>query len=261
MEPGPIDATAQRTLLVIGIGAGDPDHVTVQAVRAINETDVFFIVDKGAEKSSLVDVRTEILRRHRTTPPRIVELAEPPRDRQADAYVAAVGDWHAARARLFAEAIARELPEGGTGAFLVWGDPALYDSTLRVIERILAAGVVDFDYRVIPGITSVQTLTAAHRTTLNRIGEPIHITTGRRLAGGFPADLDSVVVMLDAGLACESFADTSLEILWGAYLGTPDQVLLSGRLVDVAADIARTKRELRERHGWIMDTYLLRSAD
>jgi precorrin-6A synthase len=193
---------------------------------------------------------------HRTGEYRVVEIADPPRDRGAAAYARAVEDWHEARAALFAEAVARELPDGGTGAFLVWGDPALYDSTLRVIERMLSR--VDFDYRVIPGITSVQTLTAEHRITLNRIGEPIHITTGRRLATGFPDDLDAVVVMLDAALACEDFADGDVEIYWGAYLGTPEQVLMSGRLVDVAHDIARTKRELREKHGWIMDTYLLR---
>jgi precorrin-6A synthase len=245
-----------RTLLVIGIGAGDPDHLTVQAIKAINEAEVFFVVDKGAEKSSLVELRSEILRRHRTGDHRVVEIPDPPRDRGAAGYAGAVADWHEARARLFADAVARELPGDGTGAFLVWGDPALYDSTLRVIERMLAR--IEFDYRVIPGITSVQTLTAAHRITLNRIGEPIHITTGRRLAAGFPEDLDSVVVMLDAALACEHFADGELEIFWGAYLGTPEQVLMSGRLVDVAGEIAQAKRELREKHGWIMDTYLLR---
>jgi precorrin-6A synthase len=65
-------------------------------------------------------------------------------------------------------------------------------------------------------------------------------------------------VMLDAGLACQHFDDPELDIYWGAYLGTPDEVLKSGRLIDVAADIARTKQELRAQHGWIMDTYLLR---
>jgi precorrin-6A synthase len=162
------------------------------------------------------------------------------------------------RSLRFEAAIGANLGADGVGAFLVWGDPALYDSTLRVIDRILARGAIDFEYRVIPGITSVQALAARHRLPLNRIGEPIHITTGRRLADGFPDDLDSVVVMLDAALACVDFADEELYIYWGAYLGTPDEVLRSGRLVDVAADLARTKRDLRARHGWIMDTYLLR---
>jgi precorrin-6A synthase len=249
-----------RTILVIGIGAGNPEYVTMQAVNALNEADVFFVVDKGEDKSDLVALRQEICARYIRDQSgyRIVEIPDPPRDRGADAYEGAVQDWHERRALLFEEAIAEHLPDDGVGAFLVWGDPALYDSTLRVIDRILARQVVDFDYRVIPGITSVQALTAQHRMPLNRIGEAIHITTGRRLAAGFPDELDSAVVMLDAGLACKEFDDPDLHIYWGAYLGTPDEVLMSGRLVDVAADVDRTKRELKARHGWIMDTYLLR---
>jgi precorrin-6A synthase len=251
-----------RTILVIGIGAGDPEYVTMQAVNALNEASVFFVVDKGDEKGSLLALRDEICRRYIRDQDgyRVVEILDPPRDRTAQAYESAVGDWHEARAVLFEKSIAEQLPAGETGAFLVWGDPALYDSTLRVIERVLARGAVTFDYSVIPGITSVQALAAQHRQTLNRTGEPIHITTGRRLAAGFPEDLDSVLVMLDAGLACQHFDDPELDIHWGAYLGTADEVLKSGRLIDVADDIARTKQELKTRHGWIMDTYLLRRS-
>ena len=34
-----------RRVLVIGIGAGDPEQVTVQAIKALNETDVFFVIE------------------------------------------------------------------------------------------------------------------------------------------------------------------------------------------------------------------------
>ena len=111
---------------------------------------------------------------------------------------------------------------------------------------------------MIPGISSVQALAARHRLPLNRIGEPVHITTGRRVAGGLPDDVDSAVVMLDPGLACKDLDDPSLEIYWGAYVGTPDETLISGRLSEVAADIEAAKLALRNRHGWIMDTYLVR---
>lgn len=249
-----------REILVIGIGAGHPDYVTMQAVRALNRAHVFFVVDKGEAKSGLLELREEICRRHISDQSgyRFVEIAEPPRDRAAARYERAVEDWHERRAVLFESAIADELAEDGVGAFLVWGDPALYDSTLRVIDRILARGVVQFEYSVIPGITSVQALTAQHRIPLNRIGEPIHITTGRRLADGLPAGLDSAVAMLDAGFAAGGLTDPDLEVFWGAYLGTPDEVLIAGRLAEVAPQIAETKQRLREQHGWIMDTYLVR---
>jgi precorrin-6A synthase len=244
------ETRAVRELLVIGIGAGDPDHVTMQAVAALNRAEVFFLVGKGQEKQSLIDVREEILRRHVRTGYRTVEIQDPERDRSPSAgaaqYLTAIEGWHGDRARLFEEAICDNLDEDGVGAFLVWGDPALYDSTLRVIDS------------VIPGITSIQTLTAAHRLPLNRIGEPIHITTGRRMAAGLPEGLDSAVVMLDAGMAAATLKDPDLYIYWGAYLGTSQEVLRSGRVVDVIEEIAATKRALREQHGWIMDTYLLR---
>jgi precorrin-6A synthase len=249
-----------RRILVIGIGAGNPDHVTVQAVKALNEASVFFVVDKGEDKASLLALRHEVCERFIDDQDgyTIVEIPEPPRDRSAARYEAAVGDWHEARAAAFERAIEEHLPDGATGGFLVWGDPSLYDSTLRVIDRILARGAVAFDYEVIPGITSVQALAAAHRLPLNRVGEPIHITTARRLAAGVPEELDSAVVMLDPGFAAGELAEPGLEVFWGAYLSTSDEVLVAGRLGDVAEDIVRKKKELKTRHGWIMDTYLIR---
>ena len=245
-----------RRLLVIGIGAGDPDHVTVQAIKAMNLVDVFFVLDKGAAKDDLVRVRRQILAEHVSRPHRVVEVQDPPRDRNPADYRAAVDDWHEARAALYERTILEELDEDGCGAFLVWGDPSLYDSTLRIVERVLDRGAVPLTYDVVPGITSVQALTARHRIVLNRVGEPVTITTGRRLAG-MPAGQDDVVVMLDGEEAFRRVGG-DVDIWWGAYLGTPDEVLRSGRLADVREDISRTRAEARARKGWIMDTYLLR---
>jgi precorrin-6A synthase len=261
--PGVREDGWMRELLVIGMGPGHPDQITVQAVQALNRVDVFFRIDKGEAKSGLNAARDEILRRHVTSPGyRVVEIPEPPRDRSAsltDAdYQGAVRDWHEARAELIETAIADELGQDSVGAFLVWGDPSVYDSTLRIIDRLLARGVVPFEYAVIPGVTSVQALAAAHRIPLNRIGEPIHITPARRIAGGLPDGLDSAVVMLDSGFTAAGFGDPGLTVFWGAYLGTPDETLISGRLSEVAGEIVATRAGLRARHGWIMDTYLLR---
>ncbi len=250
-----------RELLVIGIGAGHPDQLTVQAVQAMNRVEVFFLIDKGDSKSGLNAVRDEMLRRHVTNDRyRIVEIPEPPRDRSpsltAAGYRGAVQDWHEARAGRIATALTTELGADGVGAFLVWGDPSVYDSTLRVIERIKDS--VAFEYSVIPGVTSVQALAAAHRIPLNRIGEPIHITPARRIADGLPDGLDSAVVMLDAGFTATQLDEPDLEVFWGAYLSTEDEALISGRLGAVAGQISETRARLRAEHGWIMDSYLLR---
>jgi len=52
-----------KKILIIGIGAGDPDYVTMQAVNALNQVDVFFLLDKGASKAKLIELRKEICRR------------------------------------------------------------------------------------------------------------------------------------------------------------------------------------------------------
>ncbi len=246
---------------MIGIGAGDPEQLTLQAVRALRDTDVFFILDKGEVKSDLTGLRRDLLDAHVPEGTyRVVEARDPERDRSAGgaAYSPAVGDWRSARAGIYARLIAEELGEDETGAFLVWGDPALYDSTLAILEEVLASGTVDFAYDVVPGISSVSSLAARHRTGLNRVARPVQITTGRRLAEGFPQGVDDVVVMLDAHQGFRQYAGEDIDIFWGAYLGTPDEILVSGPIAEAAPEIERLRAEARERKGWIMDTYLLR---
>jgi precorrin-6A synthase len=247
-----------REIVVIGVGAGDPEQVTMQAVSALQRVDVFFVLDKGEVKQELVDLREEILRRYAGGGYRVVVGRDPERDRTTSAYAEAVDDWRRRRADVCAGLIASELGEDQVGAFLVWGDPSLYDSTLAILDDILARGELAFEVEVIPGISSVSTLAARHRVGLNQVGRPIQITTGRRLAKGWPEDVDDVVVMLDAQTAFTEHLDQDADIYWGAYLGTPDEILISGPLREVSAEIEKVRAEARDRKGWIMDTYLLR---
>lgn len=250
-----------RRIHVVGIGAGDPEQLTLQAVRALRDTDVFFLLDKGEIKADLTGLRRRILATHLPDGTyRIVEARDPERDRTAAdaAYSVAVEEWRGARAGVYERLIGEELGTEETGAFLVWGDPALYDSTLGVLQEVLGRGRVVFEYDVVPGISSVSALAARHRTGLNRVAGPVQITTGRRLAEGFPEDVDDVVVMLDAHQAFRQYTRWDVDIYWGAYLGTPDEILVSGPIAEAAPRIERLRAEARERKGWIMDTYLLR---
>ncbi|GAA3580500.1 precorrin-6A synthase (deacetylating) [Amycolatopsis ultiminotia] len=249
-----------RKIYAIGIGAGDPEHLTVQAVDRLNRVDVFFVLDKGTAKADLVRLRQEILERFVTRSGyRVVTAQDPERDRTPPDYRAAVADWHQLRTDVYERLIRDELRDGETGAFLVWGDPSLYDSTIALVEAVLARGTVAFDYEVVPGVSSVAALVARHRTTMNQIGRAVQFTTGRRLSQGWPADADDVCVLLDAHTTFDRFTDQGLWIFWGAYVGTPAEILLSGPLDgSLAEQIRETRAEARKRHGWIMDTYLLR---
>ncbi|WP_199089993.1 precorrin-6A synthase (deacetylating) [Bosea sp. ASV33] len=247
-----------RNILIIGIGAGNPDHMTVEAIEALNRADILFIPDKGEEKAALRALREAICARFiRNADYRAVPVEIPRRAEAGNDYHGVVDDWHERIAARYRDLFEAALQGGQTGALLVWGDPALYDSTLRIMERVAASGF-DLDWQVYPGISSVQVLAARHRIPLNTIGAPILITTGRRLAAGFPADQDSVVVMLDGEQTFGKIDPAGLDIWWGAYLGTPDEILRAGPLAELAAEIAEVRAQARARHGWIMDTYLLR---
>jgi precorrin-6A synthase len=245
-----------RKLSIIGIGAGNPDHITVQAIKALSSVDVIFLIGKGNDKDDLAQLRKDICARYITKPYRIVEAQDPERDRTPANYETAVTDWHTQRAAIYERMIREELADGQHGAFLVWGDPSLYDSTLRIVDQVAAMKTVMFELDVIPGITSVQALAARHKIALNRIGGPIHITTGRLLAHGMQAD--DVVVMLDGGCAFKTVKDPDVDIYWGAYVGTADEILVSGKLHERGPEIEKIRSDARARHGWIMDTYLLR---
>jgi precorrin-6A synthase len=254
-----IEGTAVRHIHIIGIGTGNIEHVTVQAIKHMNMADVIFLPTKGTEKEGLASVRRDICERYLDNPSTaITEFRVPTRVTDGRSYVESVDEWHGALAQTYVRLI-NALPEGGTGAVLVWGDPGLYDSTIRTVERARQAGAAEFEFTVIPGITSIQALAASHRIPVNLVGRPVEITTGRRLVeNGNRAD--STIVMLDGEQAFTKIEDPDAEIFWGAYLGTKDEIAISGRLADVADKIVRTRAEARARHGWIMDIYLLRKG-
>jgi precorrin-6A synthase len=254
----PIAPDASITLSLIGIGCGAPSQLTLAAIRAINAADLILIPRKGEEKSELAALRRticdDVLRNEKT---RIVEFDLPVREAGEADYRKGVNEWHDAIAAAWSREIKTHLGSEGRVALLIWGDPSLYDSSLRIARRL--DPVVEIE--VVPGITSIQALCAAHAQPLNEIGEPFLVTTGRRLReDGWPAGVNTVVVLLDGGAAFQSLDPARTTIWWGAYLGMEDEILISGALADVAPRIAAERREARERHGWIMDSYILKRS-
>lgn len=247
-----------RELLLIGIGAGDPDWVTLEAVRAIKDLDVLFVVRKEDQLDDLVEARRVVVGRHRSSPLRTVDLDDPPRPwRTTDDYPAAVRSWRAQRLESWSAAIGAELANGQVGGFLVWGDPSLFESTLAIVDELVGA-TDDLTRRVIPGISCVHALTARHAIPLNRVGRAVQITPARLIADGLPADVDDAVVMLDGKQTFALIDPIGIDIYWGAYLGTVDEILIAGPLDQVRDEIVRVRAEAGERKGWMFDTYLLR---
>ena len=241
-------------LWLVGIGTGNPDHVTLQGRDALRQAALVLIPRKGVDKADLAELRHRILRDCGGTAP-VAEFDMPVRDDSLP-YADRVRLWHDQIARIWADTIGRERPQGPV-ALMVWGDPGLYDSTLRIAVRLDPRPRI----RVVPGITALQALTAAHAIPFNTVNGAVTVTTGRRLRdGGWPDGAETVAVMLDGECSFRGLTDPDLWIWWGAFLGMPDELLLCGPLAETAPRIVAAREAARERHGWIMDTYLLRKV-
>ena len=247
-------------LSLIGIGTGNPDHVTGEARAAMNAADLILLPLKGEDKADLAGLRLAICKACVTNPATRIETFDlPVRDPATPDYLNRVNDWHDAIAEVWEGCMRRHLAAGGGPrvALLVWGDPSLYDSTLRIADRVGAR--LPLKLRVIPGITAIQALCAAHAIPLNDLGAPVVITTGRQLRDkGWPEAAGTVVVMLDAGGAFETLPPEGVQIWWGGYVGMAEQILIAGPLAEAAPKIMAARAEARAAHGWIMDIYLMR---
>eukprot|EP01035_Chromulina_nebulosa_P015931 gene15930-biopygen13573 len=82
-----------RHILIVGIGSGNPEHVTVQAINALNRADVLFVPTKGVAKGAqpsdrvarFLDAAGVAKREARNNP----EKAVPRKERKAAAEAAA----------------------------------------------------------------------------------------------------------------------------------------------------------------------------
>jgi precorrin-6A synthase len=238
-------------LTLVGIGLGRPEHLTLEAVAALRSASVALVTVKRAG-DPLAELRRGLVAHH-APDLRVVEVADPERDRTPTDYEAAVADWHEARAVAWERTL---LEHDGDTVVLVWGDPGFYDSTIRVVERVLARGAVTFDWSVLPGVSALQLLAARHRVVLHEVGQPVHVTTERRLRVAVEQGQRNVVVFLTSGTDLSGLEDW--HVWWGANLGAPSERLVAGRVGEVADEIATARAAAKDEAGWVMDLFLLR---
>lgn len=232
---------------VLGFGMG-PQHVTVEVAAALRSVDYVVAAEKSPD-DPLLAVRRAVCEQYGVE---LVAVPDPARDRDDPAdYPGAVRSWHDDRLAAYEQVMRAR---SGDAAFLVWGDPALYDSTVRIVEQLAPRLGAEWD--VLPGISAPQLLAARHRIVLHPVGKPVHVTTARRLGEAVDAGQDNIVVFLGGGLELAGLEDWS--IWWGANLGTPTESLVSGRVGQVLPALEEARAAARTATGWVMDLYLLR---
>ncbi|QYJ05479.1 precorrin 6A synthase [Nocardioides panacisoli] len=225
-----------------------PQHVTPEVAAALRDCD-WVLAPEKRPGDELTAVRRAVCDAHGVP---LVVVTDPERDRTPgmgrERYEAAVADWYAARR----DAYRREIDaRGGTVGMLVWGDPSLYDGTLRVVADL------GLPYDVLPGISAPQVLAARHRIVLHEVGHPVHVTTARRMREAIAGGQRNLVVMLTSGVDLDGLEDW--HVWWGANLGADGERLVAGRVGDVAEEIAAARDGVRAHAGWVMDLFLLRA--
>jgi len=73
------------------------------------------------------------------------------------------------------------------------------------------------------------------------------------------SNIENVIVMLDGNCSFREVSNKEVDIYWGAYIGSDQEILISGSLSEKQEDIETALNAGRKKHGWIMDTYLLRA--
>lgn len=161
----------------VGMGPGDPELLTLKAVRAIREADWIAMPDTGMGSSAVTAIAGDLLEGKR-----VLKLYMPMRggrDSWRDAHAQAV------------EALSERLEAGENVAYLVLGDPMLY-ATGSYLMAMLADR---FETRVIPGVTSMCAAAARLKVPLCEDRQRLQVWPGFPEGSALP---DGNVVVMKA---------------------------------------------------------------
>lgn len=162
-------------LFGLGVGPGDPELLTIKALRIIKESDIIAVPGNKTEESVAYQivkgVYPELDKKHLL--PIAMPMTKDP----------AVLEKNHQKAT---EEVGNFLREGKQVAFLTLGDPTVYSTYLYVHKRILKQG---YEAEIISGITSFCAVAARLNMGLVEMAEPLHVIPATYQA----AEMDNIL--------------------------------------------------------------------
>jgi precorrin-2/cobalt-factor-2 C20-methyltransferase len=167
-------------LFGVGVGPGDPELITVKAVRVIKEADIIFT---AASTKNTYSLAVEIASPYISPSAQIEKLSFPMTKVVKEVEEAWIHN---------AKQIAKELKQGKNVVFLTLGDPTTY-STFGYILKKMACIMPEADIETIPGITSFHAASARLNRILVEGEESLLVTSGAY--GGNINGIDNVAIV------------------------------------------------------------------
>jgi len=152
-------------LFGVGVGPGDPELLTIKAVRVIKEADIIFTATSPKNNYSLA---VEIAKPYISDSARVEQLFFPMTKEEKEVESAWIHN---------AKQIAKQLEKGRRVVFLTLGDPVTY-STFGYILKKMACIMPNADIETIPGITSFHAASARLNKILVEGEESLLVTSG-----------------------------------------------------------------------------------
>ena len=192
-------------LYAVGVGPGDPDMLTIKAVKTINMADVIACPAKDSKPGIAFQIAKQAC-------PSVSE-----KEVMVMSFPMKMGDLSKAHQEV-AEQITDKLKLGKNVAFLTLGDPEFYSTFFYIADIIKGQR---FDIELVNGITSFSAVGASLKIPLALGREPVMITSGEYIP------FDGTLIILKAGAHLKEIKNKVSESGKTAYMvencGMPDE--------------------------------------
>ena len=175
----------------LGVGPGDPELLTVKALRILKEADVIAVPDKGSGEKTALHIVEEYIQGKP-----LLNCATPMiRDRKLldEAHDTSAGN------------ICDLLEQGKTGAYITLGDPSVYSTYIYIHSRVISRG---YEAVMVPGVPSFCAAAARLGTSLCEGAQRLMVVPASHRDVGDCLRTDANLVFMKAGREIGALKET-----------------------------------------------------